>query len=354
MTSASAADASATPWIVDPDVGDIDDTPPDLPDDQEALSPREARTNLINRTRRRNTHLRRTGVQLARGAEDSRLGPLVRMVKDRRGLALHLYLLLIALEPIDGPADTISGKTWARLLSTDEQERSPTSISRTWAYLEDLQLIRREGGRVIRLREDGSGEDYTRPGTGRDPIGYFSLPRQFWTEGWDQTLSLPGVAMLLILLAETNQKHHLTLTIDQFASYYGLSTSTVDRGLADLARNKLLGQKDTWVAADRSRIGRTRITSWWLKNPFSTAYRTTARARDLQELTTRGRRATPGTTAETTESTETGSTSPAETATVTTAYGCLDALVDVSPSAATPHGATGATADDAPLVQPSA
>lgn len=329
MTPASAADAAATPWIVDPDADDIDDTPPDLPEDQEAYSPRESRTRLINRTRRRNTHLRRTGVQLARSAGDNRLGPLMRMVKDRRALALHLYLLLIALQPIDGPEDTISGKTWARLLSTDEQERSPTSISRTWAYLEDHQLIRREGGRVIRLREDGSGKDYTRPGTDPDPTGYFSLPRQFWTEGWDQTLTLPGVAMLLILLAETNQKHLLTLTVDQFASYYGISTSTVDRGLQDLQRNDLLGQKSHWVAADRSGIGRKKVTSWWLKNPFSTAYRAAARDLDLKELTSRGRRtATPVSDAETASAAIAESAQPG----TTTSAGCFDALVESTSS----------------------
>jgi hypothetical protein len=153
--------------------------------------------------------------------------------------------------------------------------------------LENRRLIRRERGHPVQLlREDGSGAAWTHPGEDRDTVGYFSLPRRYWTDGWHERLRLPGKAMLLILLAETNTPGSPTFTLPaaKIAQHYGLSTSTVKRGLDELREHGLLGERWQRIPAPRSATGWTYKVHYWLNSPFSTKYREAARKADRAEI----------------------------------------------------------------------
>jgi hypothetical protein len=274
---------------------DVDDTP-DLPAHQAAASHDATRAALLVSARRRLIPVRRTFVQLPRNGTRgaSRAGPLARLVEERQHVALDLLLLLLALQPVISEDDPLPGKTWARLLSTSSATRSPATVSRTWAVLEDLRLIRRERGQPVRpLREDGSGAPWMHPGEDRDSIGYFSLPRRYWTDGWHERLRMPGKAVLLIMLAETNMPGSsvFSLSAEKIAAHYGLSISTVKRGFQELRDHDLLGEHWQKIPAPRSATGWTYKTHFWLKSPFSTKYREAARKADKQEISARAKAA---------------------------------------------------------------
>jgi len=275
-------------------LGSIDDTPV-FAEAPEVASPDGQRRELLLAARRRLVPIRRSFVQALRGSED-RAGPLARLVADRQHIALDLLLLLIALQPVIGPSDPISGKTWARLLS-GTTERSAATISRTWKVLDELGLVQWTPGRpIILLREDGSGVEYTHPGAARETAGYFGLPRRYWLDGWHQRLRLPGKAMLLVLLAETNNPASpaFSLPAERIAEYYGFSLATVKRGLDELRDLGLLGETWRRVAAPRSPVGWTYQVHYWLKNPFSAAYREKAREVDAAEADQRRPKVKPG------------------------------------------------------------
>jgi hypothetical protein len=185
--------------VIDVDgLGEIDDTPV-LPDETDVASPQAALEQLLTSARRRVVPIRRTFVQLSR-ANEERTGNLARLVAARQRVALDLLLLLIALFPVIGPDDPIAGKTWAHLLSSPTRKRSPATVSRTWAVLEELGLVQWTPGRPVELLcEDGSGEPYTHPGNNRGDAGYFGLPRRYWLDGWHHRLGLPAKAVLLVI-----------------------------------------------------------------------------------------------------------------------------------------------------------
>jgi hypothetical protein len=288
-----AHESAAPPTLVNIDgIADVDDIP-DLPADEEAASEEGTRTALLVSARRRLVPVRRTFVQLPRGNGNAdRAGPLARLVEGRQHVALDLLLLLLALQPIISERDPLPGKTWARLLSTSSDTRTPATVSRTWAVLENLKLVRRERGLPVRpLREDGSGTAWTHPGEDRDAVGYFSLPRRYWTDGWHERLHLPGKAVLLILLAETNTPGSsiFSLPAEKIAAHYGLSLSTVKRGLQELRDQELLGQHWQRIRAPRSPTGWTYRTHYWLNPPFSTKYREASRKADRREINARAK-----------------------------------------------------------------
>ena len=117
-------------------------------------------------------------------------------------------------------------------------------------------------------------------------MGYFSLPRRYWADGWHEHLRLPGKAVLLILLAETNSPKSPTFALpaEKIAQHYGISLSTVKRGLQDLRDHDLLGEHWQKISAPRSTTGSTYRVHYWLKSPFSTPYRETARKADKAEI----------------------------------------------------------------------
>lgn len=287
-----------TPALIDDDLDReldaVDDTPTLVFAD--ALDPVAARRDLILRARRRLTPVRRAAVQLPRETEGSRTGRLIELAADNQHLAFDLEMLYLALQPVTTDGDYLDNGTWARLLSAGERTRRAPAISRAWRVLEDYDLVTRDNGPAELLREDGSGLEWAHPGEAdaRDPIGYFSIPRAYWLRGYCDALTLPGKAMLLILLSETNDLAHQTLTHShaRFAQYYGISESSVKRGLNSLRECSLLGERWEKQPAARSKSGYRQVGHYWLLNPFSTQSREQARKVDASE---RGARATaPG------------------------------------------------------------
>jgi hypothetical protein len=93
-------------------------------------------------------------------------------------------------------------------------------MSRVLNTLEEHRLVERsrEGHlvRVVPRREDGRKE-YARP---RPDLGkqarekFFAVPDAFWLDGWHRKLTFPGIAVLLILLAETQGRDSVHLTLE--------------------------------------------------------------------------------------------------------------------------------------------
>lgn len=192
------------------------------------------------------TPIRRTFVQPVDRAKRKNGGPLAKLVRRRDQRALVLYLLVLTLAS-KGPEWTVWRETrrWVRALDLSDTRYGREAVSRTWSRLRDIKLLttHRAGGKsiVTVLKEDGSGDPYSYPEPDVPEDRYLRLPLAFWLDGWYQQLSLPAMAMLLVLLAE---KDDVVLPIDRIPEWYGLSRATAQRGLVELRTRGLLNM---WV-----------------------------------------------------------------------------------------------------------
>jgi hypothetical protein len=87
----------------------------------------------------------------------------------------------------------------------------------------------------------------------------------FWTAGWYHKLELPGLAMLLVLLAE---KDDVVLPLDRIPRWYGISRATAQRGFKELLQHDLIA---TWVTSRTAPLapaGITYDTHYRLTGPF--------------------------------------------------------------------------------------
>jgi hypothetical protein len=141
-------------------------------------------------------------------------------------------------------------------------------ISKAWARLEELKLIRRgrrgQLASITVLKEDGSGSGYTHPGGSRDDP-YLRLPFDYWEDGWDTNLSLPGKAALLIALS---QPEWFGLPEERAQDWYGLSGDTLGRGLAELRRALVLEARPYFKKAPLAPAGYTKQLQYRLRPPF--------------------------------------------------------------------------------------
>lgn len=252
--------------------------PPAAP--TETSTPAETRDHVLKRSGRGYVVVRHIFTELPDDAEHrpSVLGP---MVTDRKRRSLQLYLLLLTawpwLEAMEPPL--LPAETWARALRTDRGRHwTPTNISAAWSDLERRGLVERRrharGVEVIPRREDGKAA-YTKPGLieSNRRETYFILPGEFWSEEWFERLTMPGLAMLLIIAAETSIKEEVWLSNDHAAQWYGLSPRSVEAGIEDLRKHELLIDRTEWVKAPLSAIGATKRHWYSLTGPFSTAAR---------------------------------------------------------------------------------
>jgi hypothetical protein len=142
--------------------------------------------------------------------------------RDLRGLRAYLLLLGITSsgEGQDGWSTTLPVGVWVRAFDTTRAgtpASAATAVSKVLPRLERRRLIdrrRRERERKIRvtlLREDGSGNAYTRPGKGNTDR-FLRLSHRFWLNGWYERLDLPATAMLLVALHE---KHNFELPAER-------------------------------------------------------------------------------------------------------------------------------------------
>jgi hypothetical protein len=117
---------------------------------------------------------------------------------------------------------------------------------------------------VTLLREDGSGQAYTRPGKG-NPDRFLRLQHSYWRDGWYDRLDLPATAMLLVALHE---KHNFELPTERVPDWYGWSADTAERGLATLEQLGLLTHTTRLKKAPLSPTGLTKVNRYLLRRPF--------------------------------------------------------------------------------------
>jgi hypothetical protein len=178
------------------------------------------------------------------------IGLLGELVKSGNGRSLDLYLLhrlLAVTEPWDTKRDAA---VWARALGLGGAKYGTDAVSKCWSKLEAYGLIQREResrkAKITTLQEDGSGEAYTRP-QGK----YFTLPLDYWTEGWHSRLSVAGKASLLIA---SSLKPGFYLPETQANRWYGISADTLGKGLRELKKEKILSYesvlREDWTKAE--------------------------------------------------------------------------------------------------------
>ena len=241
----------------------------------------ETREELLKRTNRNATPLRKAFVQAPKGAK-VREGPLAAFVKgrDRRGLLTYLFTLaLTSSANEDGWASRRDSLVWARAIGFTEHAAENTARTSVWKAFGRLQerklLMRGREGKKGRspvitttlLREDGSGEPYTRPGINGDRSPYLQLPHRFWLDEHADTLDLPGLAMLLVLLAGPS-KGVKGLRLERMQDWYGFSADTAARGIKELERSKLVTVSKERIKAPLAPLGWSEVNVYHVSSDF--------------------------------------------------------------------------------------
>jgi hypothetical protein len=126
--------------------------------------------------------------------------------------------------------------------------------------------------------EDASGPYEFPTGAADWTEVYFTLPDRFWLEQDFARLSLPGIAMLLVIAKETNKRAEVRMTHEQIAEWYGFSRATVAKGLKELDKLGVLETRVEWIPAKLSKIRTTQAHHFSLKGDYATDARKTARA----------------------------------------------------------------------------
>lgn len=221
--------------------------------------------------RRKSVPIRKSFV---RSEDPDKLAPLAQLVSGGGGrggaVAVKLYAALIW--KCAGAPFTVkrSARQWAELLGLpDAPGKGARRVTNALQVLERLRLIqldktRGDASEVTLLDESGEGLEYRIPSSAYSRGGqkrdlYFQLSSRLWTSGDFQSLSGPGLIMLLILLAEEGYKpgNNLALnwkgplmsgknvwfTTENFPARYGISAATRSRGTKELEEAGLL---DTW------------------------------------------------------------------------------------------------------------
>lgn len=262
-----------------------------VPIDSGAIAtPESTRVELLAGQARGYTQVRNLLVQLPDPTpEGERASLLARAVTQRRRRELLLYLLLLGARPVVEYTQDLVEPAWKRaplpsdvwmraLTVPGKLEWSYSALSRAWKNLEEMGLItsRREKRSkwVSPCREDGTGVDYEKPGgrSGRENH-YFVLPDTFWHSGLFAELSLPGLAMLLFFLKETNKRPTVEIPTERIEEWYGISRRSAQNGIDELRDNALLLVNTTRVAAPLSAVGYTYRNVYQLREEYSHASR---------------------------------------------------------------------------------
>jgi hypothetical protein len=225
---------------------------------------------------------------LQRPAAGGGAGPLADFVRERRSVALDLLLFAHTVAPLSHPeAITASSSEWARSIVLPDGPGTRSTISRSWSWLEQMDLVateRRARARAVSLLcEDRSGRPWINPSYGAEP--YFRLPNAYWTGGFSRDLSLSGKAVLLIALSlQSRQEGYFELPLARAADWYGLSASTIQRGLSELRDIALLRRWSEQRTTDRSPIGHTYDQRYALNSLVAVGSQRTYRSRGGNEL----------------------------------------------------------------------
>jgi hypothetical protein len=272
--------------------------------DEAPATDEETRAALLDRNRRPFTPINKVFVQAPRGSA-SRLGPLSQFVRGRDLRGLQAFLMILAAISNGGTdqgwSTTLSIQVWARVFGTTRTATgvsASTAASKILTRLENRKLITRERHgrhrniRITLLREDGSGQPYTRPGSGNNDR-FLKLPHAYWRDGWYAQLDLPATAMLLVALHE---KPGFQLPTERMPSWYGWSSDTAERGLATLRDLDLLRVDSRLVKAPLSPTGQARVNKYTLIGPFAQPASKPSTKLDTDKITsTEDDRPAPGT-----------------------------------------------------------
>lgn len=258
-------------------------------DDHQPYAPQELLAEFLGDTRRAYAKVRKVGIQRPK-ASLTRPSMLPELVHG--GVALDAWLLTLALEPVLAESDPIPLSVWAKLLE-GEHPVSEAATSRAFATLDRLDLIQRthKGPHLVvrPLKEDGSKDEYTRPGApgAEAGPGFFTIPHEYWLSGYAAKLKVPGKIALLIGLAETTEASSWEVPITRAQEWYGISERTLQRGYQELSREKLTLVHTQRIRAKRSATLHTTLYHRALVGPFSTEAR-----RNVQEKAAKDVRAT--------------------------------------------------------------
>lgn len=224
----------------------------------------DARMELLDRCKRDHVPIRRSFVQSITSGGGA--GPLAVFVTSRRETALDLYLLFHASACGGGFDTRLHSAVWARAIGLPRSRHSASLISRSWTWLEEMNLITKKRDRrllnVTLLKEDASGDDYAHPGKAGN---YFKLSHEYWLEGWCDRLDLASKAALLILLSRVPGSD---LPQERAPQWYGISADTLGRGLRRLQTENLVRIKVVTKQAPLSPIGYSWEQRYWLLPPF--------------------------------------------------------------------------------------
>ncbi|MBK5219184.1 MAG: hypothetical protein JJE35_05290 [Thermoleophilia bacterium] len=160
---------------------------------------------------------------------------------------------------------------WMAVVGIEPSASNRATVSRSWSWLEEKRLISshrqgRDRGIEI-LREDGTGQLWQPPGAHHE--AYFGLPLAYWRGGYASELSLPAKSVLLIGLSlQSREEPFFQLPLRRGSDWYGLSASTLRRGLAELRRVGLLRRWAERRETEGSPLGHTYDQRYAL-NPLS-------------------------------------------------------------------------------------
>lgn len=191
--------------------------------------------------------------------DDPQAPPLARILRGGRGgvVRLKLYLAMLWIAG-NAPHDTtFPARAWAELLDLPNPEGKGDRRVRdaiAWLANEEFIRVQRQRGRPATLylqREDGSGEQYSVPGsepkdkkTGKFPDEhvYVHLPATFWTSGWAVALSSAGIAILLVMLVLVRGRSEEPFWISpgEARRRFHLSEDTWTKGIRELRELGLL------------------------------------------------------------------------------------------------------------------
>ena len=188
-----------------------------------------------------------------------------RLVRTRQHHAFRTYLLCLWCHYPKGEPrlpSHLDNKQLATLLEVGRRAANRrSSIGHVLARLESERLIRRvrEGQtrRILVCHEAGGGQLYTQP-KGGGPNAYIELPSGFFTNGWINELSAAAILVLLMALREErflnhrrslsrwkNVKFSWFQTASRLSDHYGVSKTTVEKGLRELRAIGFLTARQT-------------------------------------------------------------------------------------------------------------